>query len=418
MSATYRQKTGRPWASTPGIDSHPQTGANSPIASAKEGIHMRKVLVGILSVIVTAVCAQGAPDLQDVTALRLLPPSATGLRPEMQTPFAMLPALVRQRHPEVFENAVAGIYVVSLLLDFEGRVQRSTATQVDPADAGTAMRAALPPIDGIRTIAVAFQKDRPLPDGSSTKNNVTLVSMTLPEGFDESRAVSRVHAAVRSAHSDLLLPGDGPVLNRLTVLMNEDGSIQRHVLEQSRREDLRRAPLEDAQFAERMAARISNVLAVDAARLGVVGFTYVMEPNPAALQPRSAGSLAVPRTVLVQYAWPRKAGETGPSAPMTAATQQATRNFDEKTALRLAEHYFPDAFTNIAPEAGTPTIALSPQGEVIAAGRVQYGSGLNHERLVGEQLVPGIRSGAFVSPRLTNGAGQSAVVSFVWRASN
>lgn len=103
---------------------------------------------------------------------------------------------------------------------------------------------------------------------------------------------------------------------------------------------------------------------------------------------------------------------------MTAATRQATRNFDEKTALRLAEHYFPDAFTNTAPEAGTPTIALSPQGEVIAAGRVQYGSGLNHERLVGEQLVPGIRSGAFVSPRLTNGAGQSAVVSFIWRASN
>jgi hypothetical protein len=337
-------------------------------------------------------------------------------RPDLQAQMARMPALVRERHPEVFEEAVAGTYVVTLFLDFEGRVQRSTVAQMDPVDAASAMRAVVSPVEGARHFSATFRKEIPLPDGSSTRNNVTVVSVTVPQGFDESRAISRVHDAVRRAHSDLMLPAVGPVVNRLTVLMNEDGSIQRHLLEQSRREDLRRAPLEDGQFAERMAARISNVLSVDPARLGVVGFTYVTDASAPGSPVQPEAALAMARTVLVQYAWPRKPGETGPSAPMTAPAQQANRNFDERTALRMAEHYFPDAFTNTVPEAGTPTIALSAQGEVIAAGRVQYGSGLNHERLIGEQLVPGIRSGAFVSPQLTNAAGQSAVVSFVWRA--
>lgn len=379
---------------------------------------MRKSLAGILCIIVTAVCAQDVSDTRTrITDLRLFPPTrvATTTRQDIQARLAGMPALVRERHPEAFEQAVAGTYMVSLILDHDGRVQRSTATQFDSADPAAVMRSALPTVEGASFFTVSFHKDHPLPDGSSTRNNVTVVSITMPRGFDESRATSRVHDAVRKTHSDLLLPADGPVVNRLTVLMNEDGSIRQQVLEQSRREDLRRAPLEDGQFAERMAARISNVLSVDPATLGVVGFTYVVDPGAAGGPAQPAAGLSTARTVLVQYAWPRKPGETGPSAPMAAATQQATRNFDERTALRLAEHHFPDAFTNTAPEAGTPTIALSAQGEVIAAGRVHYGSGLNHERLISEQLVPGIRSGAFVSPRLTNAAGQSAVVSFVWR---
>lgn len=379
---------------------------------------MRKFLAGMLSFMVTAALAQGVPAPRGITDLRLLPPafraSPSALDIRAQVP--KIPVLVRERHPEVFEKATAGTYVVFLLIDPEGRVQRSSATEVEPGRVDNTMLTLLAPMVGANVVTVSFQRDHPLPDGSSTRNNAVIAAATAPAGFDESRAVSRVHDAVRRSHSDLLLPGDGPVLNRFTVLMNEDGSIQRHMLEQSLREDLRRAPMEDAQFAERMAARIGNVLSVNPAGLGVVGFTYVVDTNTPPAQ--SPGQMVMPRMVLVQYAWPRKPGETGPSAPMTATAQQATRSIDERTALRLAEHYFPDAFTNTAPEAGTPTIALSPQGEVIAAGRVQYGSGLNHERLVSEQLVPGIRSGAFVSPRLTNAAGQSAVVSFVWRAAN
>lgn len=311
----------------------------------------------------------------------------------------------------MFEKAVTGTYLVLLMVDPQGRVQQSSATEVEPSGIDLAMRTALASMTGATVAAARFQKDMPLPDGSTPRNNVVIAAVSIPTDYDESRAVSRVHDAVRRSHSDLLLPADGLVLNRFTVLMNEDGTIRRHALEQSRRDDLRRAPLEDAQFAERMAARIANVLSVDAAGLGVVGFTYVVDTSAPA-----PGRVVIPRTVLVQYAWPRKPGETGPSAPMTSSARQATRSFDEGIALRLVEHYIPDAFTNIAPEAGTPTIALSPAGKVIAAGRVQYGSGVNHERLISEQLVPGIQSGGFVSPRLTDAAGRSVVVSFVWQA--
>lgn len=376
---------------------------------------MRSSLAGLLLVFVTAVCAQDASD-SSIDGLRLLPPTVSmgDTRRDFQAQFAAMPALVRQRHPRVFDEAANGTYLVSLTLDFEGNVQRSSATLVEPANVDAAMASAMPLMDGVRVFSVTFQKDHPLPDGSQTKNDVTVISLTAPPGFDESRALSRVHDAVRRAHADVMLAADGPLVNRLTVLMNEDGSIQRHLLEQSRRDELRRAPLEDQQFAERMAARIANVLSIDPAGLGVVGFTYVTNAE-ARVPPRSPEDMANVRVVLVQYAWPRKSGESGPSAPMTAMAQRATR-FDEQAALRLAEHHFPDAFTGASPEAGTPTIALSPQGEVIATGRLQYGSGLNHERIVSEQLVPGIRTGAFVSPRLTNAAGRSAVVSFVWQA--
>lgn len=374
-----------------------------------------RLLAAVVAAAVLTAGAQDAPATRDsVAELRLLPPTPASMsRIDLQSQIATLPALVRQRHPQVFEEATAAVHVVTLYRDVDGAVQRSTVTEVAPGDLGAVLRA-VQPTEGARVLTVTFTRGQQLPDGTTTHADVTVVSIFGAMHSDETRALSRVHDAVRKAHPDLILPADGPILNRLTVLMKEDGTIERHLLEQSRREDLRRAPLEDAQFAERMAARIANVLSVDAARLGIVGFTYVIEADaPAAMQ---SGSRGLPRTVLVQYAWPRRPGEAGPSAPMTAVAQQATRHFDQQTALRMAEHYFPDAFSNTAPGAGTPTIALSPQGRVIATGRVQYGSGLNHERLVGEQLVPGIRTGAFLSPRLTNAAGQSAVVSFVWQA--
>lgn len=374
---------------------------------------MRKILAGVLSLVATAVFAQGASTPREIVDLRLLPPTfrappALDLRTQLPT----LTKLARERHPEVFEKVVAGTYLVLLLIDPEGRVQQSRATEVQPGAIDGVMIEQLAPLAGSSVVTFNFLRDRPLPDGSSNSNNVAVIAATVPAGYDASRAVSRVHDAVRRSHADLLLSMDGPVLNQLTVLMNEAGSIQRHSVAQLRSEDLRRAPMEDEQFAERMAARIANLFSMDAARLGVVGFTHVMDT--AALAPSQPGQAVIPRWVLVQYAWPRKPGETGPSAPMATTTQQSVRTFDEQAALRLAEHYFPEAFTGTAAEAGTPTIALSPQGQVIAAGRVQYGSGANHEKLISEQLVPGIRSGAFVSPQLTNAAGKSVVVSFVW----
>lgn len=374
----------------------------------------RNTLAGILSIISAAVCAQGAPDSQNIRAIRLLPPrvQAVAMRPDPGMQLMKATSLIREKYPHVFDTPVNGSFVVSLVQEAEGRLIESSVTHAE-SEQQLATVMAMQPLDGASRFTVGFQKNGMIPDGGVSKNQVLVISVTVPAGYDPSRAVTRVHDAVRRAHSDLLLPADAPVLNRLTVLMNEDGSIQKKVQDQLSRDDLRRAPLEDGQFAERLAARLSGMLSVDAAQIGVVGFTYVIEPL-AGEAPRNG--MPPMRHVLVQYAWPRKPGETGPSAPMTSQAQQVASAFDEGTALRLAEHYFPDAFTGAVAQQGTPTIALSRRGEVIATGRLDYSSGQTHEKVVSEQLVPGISSAAFLSPRLTNTAGRSAVVSFVWSA--
>ncbi len=77
--------------------------------------------------------------------------------------------------------------------------------------------------------------------------------VTLPQDFESSRSVSRVHEIVRARHADLLLPVSGEVLNRLTIFLDEAGQIVRENVEQIPFNALRRAPLEDEHFAERIA---------------------------------------------------------------------------------------------------------------------------------------------------------------------
>ena len=254
-------------------------------------------------------------------------------------------------------------------------------------------------VTGIRLLPPAL-------DGSLSISGLVLQVNTLVQNYDASRSVSRVEKIVRERHADLLLPVNGEVLNRLTIFLTESGQIERENVEQIRFDSLRRAPLEDDKFAERMAERFSRPLGVDAQRIGVVGFTYVADDW------RTAAG--VPRTLLVQYAWPRKAGEQGPSMPMAARAQQQPQTFDTVAALALAEYHFRDAFGGPESSAGTPTIVLNLQGEVLRAGRVQYRSGEIHETSLQQQLIPGVTLERLISPTLKNSNGASAVITFAW----
>jgi hypothetical protein len=361
-----------------------------------------------------------APTLQRVSELRLLPPAPqVSARPspeEIQAELDMKLRIVHERHPGVLDVALnTGQYVATLLLNAEGRIERSSARQMEGLDISAVMREAQSETAGTRVSLATVPKGKPLPGGRVTGSTVMLVSAVLPAGYDPSRAETRVHQAVRAAHSGLMLPRSGGLLNRLTVFLNENGTIERHAVQPFPLTEARRAPLEDEQFAARMADRISGVLNLDTRLMGVVGFTYVED---AATRPtvsaNNAQGFIEPRTVLVQYAWPRKPGEAGPSSPMAAPVQQSQQSLDRVTALRLVEHHLPDAFTNRSQAAGTPTLVLTPQGEVIRAGRVQYSSGVNHDTLVREQLMPGMQVRTFLSPTLTNAAGVSITVSFAW----
>lgn len=366
-----------------------------------------------------AALAGEAMAQQGVAELRLLPPQARLAMPsqqDMQAERNTQLRILRERHPEVVDSSNTGQYIVTLLLNAEGGVVRSSARRGDNADLSSVFREAQPELNGARMSIARWPAGSALPDGKTAGPAVVLVSGVLPAGFDPSRDVSKVHQAVRATLSNLTLPRSGGTLNRLSIFLNENGTIARHAVEPFSTTELRRAPLEDDQFAVRMADRIAGVLNMDARLMGVVGFTYVDDPAvPMIGATGAASSFVEPRTVLVQYAWPRKAGETGPSSPMTAPAQPMKQSFDQATALRLVEHHIPDAFTNTSRAAGTPTIVLNARGEVVRAGRVQYGSGANHEKLIGEQLVPGIRTANFMSPTLTNSAGMSATVSFAWQ---
>jgi hypothetical protein len=368
------------------------------------------------------VSALEAPTSLNVADIRLLPPvprpgPASTFRSATKEQDRAL-RLVREHHPEVLNQpSPTGRYMVAILLNAEGRLERSEVRQIDGTDIGAmlSMRTLISP-DAASSRMITLQKGRHLPDGTVMNSDVMVQVSTLPPGFDATRAVTRVQSIVRERHTNLLLPASGEVLNRLTIFLTDDGRIEREAVEQTRFDALRRAPLEDDKFAERMAERFAKTLGVDIAKIGVVGFTYV-EEGASRLErgqdgaPKEAGDR---RTLLVQYAWSRKPGDTGPSMPMAAPAQQQSTTFDSAAALTLAEYHFRDAFAGPETSAGTPTILLNSRGEVLRTGRVQYRSGEIHETSLQQQLMPGIRLDRLISPTLKNSSGASAVVTFAW----
>jgi hypothetical protein len=363
-----------------------------------------------------------APASRSISEIRLLPPVAQPMSmptSNLQTDMDRALRVIRERHPEVISRPLSsGRYVVSVLLHPDGRVERSDVRQADASDMGAmlAMRSQMSP-DATRVSSTVLPQGRPLSDGTILNSGVVVQIGILPPNYDASRSVSRVHKIVRERHANLLLPASGEVLNRLTVFMNENGQIEREHVELIRFDSLRRAPLEDDKFAERMTERFSRPLGVDAQKIGVVGFTYVEEGSPRVMvlpDGSTRPDAGERRTLLVQYAWPRRPGEQGPSMPMAAPAQQQPQTFDTAAALALAEYHFRDAFGGRESSAGTPTIVLNWKGEVLRVGRVQYRSGEIHETSLQRQLVPGIKLERLVSPTLRNSDGASAVITFAW----
>lgn len=344
----------------------------------------------------------GAASPANAAGIRLMPPVS---QPAPSFGNAQLDQdralrILRERHPEVFTAASAtSRYMVAVLLRADGSVER---TETRPLDEGSQSFSAPMSPDVSRSSMLLLRKGSALPDGSALKSDVMLQVGVLPAGYDPTRSVSRVQQIVRARHPELLLPANGEVLNRLTVFLGDSGQIEREHVEQIRFDSLRRAPLEDEHFAERMAERFTQTLALEVRQIGVVGFTYVEEGSPR-------------RTLLVQYAWQRKPGETGPSMPMaTSSQQQLTQSFDNAAALALAQQHFSEAFSRPEAAAGTPTIVLDMQGEVLRVGRVQYRSGQIHETSIHQQLLPGIRLERLISPTLQDSTGGSAVITFAW----
>jgi hypothetical protein len=225
----------------------------------------------------------------------------------------------------------------------------------------------------------------------------------------------RVQEILRDRYADQLLPVSSGELNRLTVFLSEDGKVEREDMEHSRLEDMRSMRADDSTDVARMAQGISSKLALDIERIGLIGATALQEGAMKVVRDENGNTHADDqrRMLLVYYAWPRRAGETAPTMTQMGTAAQAPR-IDLAAALAIVEHHIPDAFTLTDRSAGEPTVVLTTKGEVIRAGRVKPRSGESMDKLLQEQLVPGVRTSSYRSQRLTNADGAKAEVNFAW----
>ena len=272
-----------------------------------------------------------------------------------------------------------------------------------------------------------------LPDGRSLSADVRLQLGVISDSFDVTRSKARVLATVRQRHAALALPATGNEWNRLTVLLAEDGSIQREAVEKRSRQSLTQNPLPfpmqggEADLANRnteyLIRDIARSLALNADQIGEVGVTTLAEGDSVVVADES-GNIQLKdnrRVLIVAYAWPRREGEPAPAVsqanPFASEVPTLRSKFDVAAALTILKRKIPDAFHVTADVAGIPALFFSYKGRLIRAGRVRApngGEALDH--VLVQQLASGARVGASMGRNIEDGAGSSTRVIFAWEA--
>lgn len=322
-----------------------------------------------------------------------------------------------ERHPELVEGPlIDDWYVVGLVMQSDGKAIDSMARlslRGQQGDANMEVNRMLPK-DGVSGLDSLRTRGTLVADGRALRATVNLKFVVLPAGYDMARSNLRIEPLVRAKYADQMLPMGGGV-NLLTLLMSDDGSIAREKMERPPPEELGRllqpgSPDDVARLAEAIAMRLD--LGID--EIGMIGSALVEDGtlSPVVDTQGRDDPDERRRVLLVNYAWPRRNGEP---APFFGQGNPQGSALDYAAALTLVEKFIPDAFIDTSADAGRPMLVLSAKGEVMAAGRVQIGRG-NTSGNLAQQLVPGVRTNASVSPRLRGSNGTSAEVLFVWEA--
>jgi hypothetical protein len=191
----------------------------------------------------SAVVPAEAPAVSEVTPSLPLPEESTHAQPPI-LPLLPMPAsrdvpkdaalqIAVARHPELVEGpAMDGMFEVVIAMRTDGGVISSAARPATRENIG-AVRAELErtlPRDGGLTTSANLRKDTALPDGRSLRADVMMRIALVPDGYDPMRSNVRVLEILGDRYADLMLPAADGYLNRLTVFLAEDGSIQREKL--------------------------------------------------------------------------------------------------------------------------------------------------------------------------------------------
>lgn len=334
-------------------------------------------------------------------SLRLLLPKRWAEENALHAAVALYPQLLQQ------EGALDGA-TVALAFHPDGRVAASEirAASPPPPGAPVLVRAAASPAQATQRWvqallpseaerhSVAMRSRGTTVAGARLTTDVTVYFTRVPANFDAVHSAARVRQIVGPYHRDLLFTGDD-TRHRLTVLLNEDGSLLNRHVDRIDRASIT-VPFESkpaGAWARELAAR----LRIDVAQIGLMGTTAVQDGA---------------ELYLVEYAWRRRPGETGPQVlePLPPRTM-----LDTGTARSLLERHFPDAIDN-DDSAGTPAFVLSLDGEVLRTGRVPVKNGGLTSASLNDPLLAGLRIEDLVLHSVDAPAGRARKALFVWQS--
>jgi len=349
-----------------------------------------------------------SPAIESPEILRK-PPPATNPWPEK------VRAAVRAIYPELFATPAAdSVTLVVVALNSDGTVYKSTKRAMGAETVDTSQKTydavgvdlgdfqavgTTGPSDGTEAIvlgnsdigaSVAIR----LNASAQAQDPVEIFYGVLYSTLDPKRPTSQVRTAVQKRYAHLVRRPKAGMFERVTVYMTAAGGIDR-------------AKTDTLNLAERQPAFLAPddflVLGLTPDQVGAIGQTVISE---------GAGTPHDPsRVLLINYAWPRKSFE-GPAQPV--ANQFAFATSDGGVTLAIVNHYIADAFT--APEsAPEPWILLDHDGKVLRAGRFSS-SDWQHMTEPLSALFPGMRMQQCSFAAVTDAAGKSVMVNFVWLA--
>jgi hypothetical protein len=363
----------------------------------------------------TALAPPAAAESQTVETLApryslpLIPaPVGADAQRKAQRDLAIRKAL--ELYPAITQGPeIDGVFVVSLNLRADGTVLENTLAIAHSTEEVNTLMHKMKPVDDFRTFT-GVAKGARQEDGSMLKGNLSVDFSVVPNGFDLLRAGARVEEIVRAERAHLMLPLTKGGMNTLTVLLADDGTIQRENVEFMGRAQMQ-SQAQKPVDAEGRAREMARKLGVGVEQIGLMGTARIHNGST---------DNATIAYLMIDYAWARRPGELAASLGQDE-NKVFGSGVDEAAALVVVERMMPEVFLQAerptsGPSTNAPTIAFTTEGRVIGVGRVNLQSRESAAQQV-QKFTSGVEvySGRGVSVR--NADGRSAEVQFFWEAS-
>jgi len=290
-----------------------------------------------------------------------------------------------RKHPELIDSPRRdGFYRLDIALNPDGSVYRSgVAYYQGDRNNGTYVNSfdtwrIIPRAASSRAEAV-IQRGESVSGVGIAPNTIEINYGFLPVNYDPSRAAERVEVEVRRQHADLIQPYRNGIVNVLTVLLTEDGSIARtHVVPKNIKQD-----------REWVLRPDFSVMGLDPEQLGPSG-TFVMPRDPVDTTTPASFHIFPDRDkdkseegiLWVRYAWPRRIGEPAGGPPLSYVN--LIPELQAPTiAERLVSRYCPNALTPREQPSGWCWIVFTREGRVLRTGLYEA----NEDRSFGSELI-------------------------------